>query len=287
MVLQKVLPFLVLCLFSFVNTGLAQSTVTGIVTDPELETPLLNATVTISNTDLSTTTDNNGRFTFENVPEGTRNLTVTHEGHTPYTQEITVLANQTVDLGTITLNTPTVPSFIQQKSIPVISLSTDEIGEVESQDISGLLSASRDLFASTAGFTWGTRRFRVRGYQSEDFVTSINGIPMNDLESGRVFWGQWGGLNDFVRNQEVSIGLSPVDFAFGGVGGAANINTRASNHRVQKRFSYALTNRSYRNRLMGIYSTGMRPNNWGLTVSASRRWANEGYVEGTFFDGNS
>ncbi len=287
MVLQKVLPFLVLCLFSFINTGLAQSTVTGIVTDPELETPLLNATVTISNTDLVAKTDITGRFTFDKVPEGARILTISHESYAAFNREIMVVANQTMDLGTVTLAAPTVSETVQQNDIPVISLASDDIGEVESQDISGLLSASRDLFTSTAGFTWGTRRFRIRGYQSEDFVTAINGIPMNDLESGRVFWGAWGGLNDFVRNQEVSVGLSPVDFAFGGVGGAANINTRASNHRVQKRFSYARTNRSYRNRLMGIYSTGMRPNNWGLTVSASRRWANEGYVEGTFYDGNS
>ena len=287
MVLQKILPFLVVCLFCFANVGISQTSVTGVVTDPELETPLLNATVTISNSDLVAKTDLNGRFTFDNVPAGTQTITITHESYAAFNQEITVVANQVTDVGTMTLATPTVSSTIQQNDIPVISIASDDIGEVESQDISGLLSASRDLFASTAGFTWGTRRFRIRGYQSEDFATSLNGIPMNDLESGRVFWGAWGGLNDFVRNQEVSIGLAPVDFAFGGVGGAANINTRASNHRVQKRFSYAATNRSYRNRIMGTYATGMRPNNWGLTVSASRRWAEEGYVEGTFDNRNS
>lgn len=287
MVLQKILPFLVVCLFCFTNASLAQTSVTGIITDPELETPLLNAIVTISGTTLMTKTDINGKFRLDNVPAGPQTLNVKQENYADFSQEITVTANQVNDLGALNLTAPVVSSTIQQNDIPVISIASDDIGEVESQDISGLLSASRDLFASTAGFTWGTRRFRVRGYQSEDFVTSLNGIPMNDLENGRVFWGAWGGLNDFVRNQDVSIGLAPVDFTFGGIGGAANIDTRASNHRVQKRFSYARTNRSYRNRLMGIYATGMRPNNWGFTVSASRRWADEGYVEGTFYDGNS
>jgi hypothetical protein len=53
------------------------------------------------------------------------------------------------------------------------------------------------------------------------------------------------------------------------------------------RVSYALTNRTYRNRVMATYSTGMLKNGWAFTVSGSRRWAEEGYIPGTPFDAYS
>jgi len=267
---------------------MAQTSITGIIVDPEIGTPLLNVKVTLKGTDLVAATNVAGEFTIKDAPSGKQTLLVEQEGYADFTQIVNVIANQVNNVGEIELSdNESTAANDEDAAIPIISIASDEVGEVESQEVSGLLSASRDLFASTAGFTWGTRRFRIRGYNSEDLSTSINGISQNDLESGRVFWGAWGGLNDITRNTEISIGLSPVDFAFGGIGGATNINTRASNQRVQKRFSYALTNNSYRNRLMGTWSTGMRPNNWAVSISASRRWAEEGYVEGTFYDANS
>lgn len=288
MTLRKLLPCLVFCLFFIINFSTAQTSITGTVLDPEIGTPLLNVKVTLKGTDLVAITDIAGVFTINEAPTGNQTLKVEQEGYAVYTQIINVMANQVNEIGTIELSdNESNAANDEDAAIPIVSLAADDVGEVESQDISGLLSASRDLFASTAGFTWGTRRFRIRGYNSEDLVTAINGVPQNDLESGRVFWSAWGGLNDLTRNAEISIGLSPVDFSFGGIGGATNINTRASNQRVQKRFSYARTQASYTNRIMGTWSTGMRPNNWALSVSASRRWAEEGYVEGTFYDANS
>ncbi len=35
---------------------------------------------------------------------------------------------------------------------------------------------------------------------------------------------------------------------------------------------------------MATASTGLMDNGYAFTVSASKRWAEEGYVEGTFYD---
>ncbi len=173
----------------------------------------------------------------------------------------------------------------EQVEIPTFTLSESDISNDEgSQDVSGLLQASRDIFVSTAGYTFGPARFRIRGYDSQNLSVLMNGVPLNDLQTGRAYWSSWGGLNDATRYKDVQNGIVSSEYAFGGVGGITEIITRPSLYRKQVKFSYSLANRSYRNRLMFTYSTGEMTNGWSFVASGSRRWANEGYVEGTFYD---
>ena len=173
----------------------------------------------------------------------------------------------------------------EEEAIPKIFVNaTSDEADNEGQDISGLLQSSKDIFVSTAGYTFGTTRFKIRGFDSENMTVMMNGIPVNDMETGRAYWSSWGGLNDATRNKEISIGISPSNYTFGGVGGTTNMITRASSFRKGVKLTYSSTNRSYRNRLMVTAATGMQDNGWAFTVSASRRWAQEGYVEGTFYD---
>ncbi|MCD4664426.1 MAG: TonB-dependent receptor plug domain-containing protein, partial [Bacteroidales bacterium] len=182
-------------------------------------------------------------------------------------------------------------SVISEKevsSVPTISITALELAnDEESQDISGLLQSSRDIFVSAAGYTFGRARFRIRGLNTENTSVLMNGIPMNNVETGRVYWSIWGGLNDVTRNKEIKTGVSPSQLGFGGICGITNIITRASSYRKGMKLTYSSSNRSYTNRLMYTLSTGMMDNNLAVTFSGSRRWANEGYVKGTFYDAYS
>jgi len=161
---------------------------------------------------------------------------------------------------------------------------SDLDAEIAGQDVSGILRASRDVFDATAGYNFGAARFRVRGLGGEFSPVSVNGILMNDLESGYASWSLWGGLNDVTRWAESSTGTSASRHSFGNVGGWSNIDLRASQLRKGTRLSYALTNRTYRNRAMGTYNTGMMANGWAFSLSGSLRWSDEGYVPGTFYN---
>lgn len=170
-------------------------------------------------------------------------------------------------------------------NLPTISLSASELeNDQQSQDISGLLQSSRDVFVRTAGYNFGPLRFRMRGYDSENTTVMINGIKVNDMVTGRAYWGSWGGLNDITRYQDVKAGISASEHAFGGVGGVTQIEGRASSLRKGTRLTYSLSNRSYANRVMFTTNTGMMDNGWAFSLSGSRRWGNEGYVKGTFYD---
>ncbi len=169
--------------------------------------------------------------------------------------------------------------------IPTFTLSETGLNdESQSQDVSGLLQASRDIFVSTAGYVFGPARFRIRGYDSQNISVLMDGISLNDPATGRAYWSSWGGLNDITRYNVVQNGIVSSEYAFGGVGGITEINARPSTFRKQVKFSYSLSNRSYRDRLMFTYSTGVMPGGWSLVASVSRRWAQEGYVAGTFYD---
>ncbi len=96
-----------------------------------------------------------------------------------------------------------------------------------------------------------------------------------------------GGLNDALRNKVVRTGITDSPYGFGSVGGLTNIITRASSYSRGLKASYAITNRTYTNRVMAIASTGLMKNGWAVVVSGSRRWAKEGYVEGTSYNAYS
>lgn len=169
--------------------------------------------------------------------------------------------------------------------VPMITITASELeSDQPSQDLSGLLQASRDIFVSRAAYIFSNARFRMRGYDSKNTRVLINNLPMNNIESGRAYWSNWGGLNDAVRNKVIVNGLNPTDYGFGGVGGLTNISTLASKYRPQTKLSISAANKSYRNRVMLTHSSGMSDKGWAYTISGSRRWAEEGIVEGSFYD---
>lgn len=191
------------------------------------------------------------------------------------------LAAQSQD--TTKANSDTTDSNIIPVFITTESLESDN----QSQDVSGLLQASRDVYVGIAGFNFSAARYRLRGYGSEHYRVMMNSIPMNDPESGWAIWAYWGGLNDITRYPESKNGINTGGLDFGGIGGYSNISLRASDIRKGSRVSYALTNRSYRNRAIVTHSSGMNDKGWAFAFSGAFRYSKEGYVEGSHFNGGS
>ena len=170
-----------------------------------------------------------------------------------------------------------------------ISLTDDELSDdtSASDNISGLLNSSMDVFYRTAAYEFSSSFFKVRGLDSDNAIVQINGIKMNKLYNGRPQWSNWGGLNDVLRNQELSNGSIPLKYNFGGILGSNNINIRASEYGEGGRITYSSSNRSYANRMMASYNSGMLEKGWAYSLSIGRRWGNEGYQDASFYDSNS
>ena len=259
------------------------NTVKGSVLNSETKIPLQNIIVTIDRTTISHITDAKGNFNLTHIPTGNHVVKISYQGFETQYFPINVLQGSTIDLGTIYLS---VIIFSPRENHGSILLTEDDLNNDrgESENTTGILQASKDVFQNRAAFDWGQSFFRVRGYDSKNATLLINGISMNKLFSGRPEWNNWGGLNDATRNQELTLGLSASAYTFGGVLGSSNISTRASSYRPGLRISSSSSNRTYTGRGMVTYNSGVQKNGFAYSVSASRRWGNQGFINGTIYD---
>ncbi len=178
---------------------------------------------------------------------------------------------------------------LQYNEVPTIMLLDSDFDESSTSvnDASTLLNSSRDVFNSIAAYNFGSLRYRVRGNDSKYSDVMINGILMNDPETGRPVFSNWGGLNDAFRNSVLVEGLGRTDAGFGGLGGLTSYSTRASQYRKQVSLSYAISNRSYNHRVTASVGTGEIGKGWYLMLAGSGRYAKKGYTEGTFYEAAS
>lgn len=257
----------------------------GKVIDAKSQKPLQNVVTTIQSNNQSVLTDFEGNFVFQALPSGAQVLVIKSTGYNQQTLMLEPFTGETIDLGTIVLE----EDITSEQQLSLVTITENDLGDDNSgsESTSGLLQATRDAYQQAAAFNWGQSRFRIRGLDNEYGVTMINGIVMNKLYDGRPQWSNWGGLNDATRNQEFTMGSAPSDYTFGSALGTQEINTRASFYRPGTRISMSGTNTNYSWRTMGTYASGMDKDGWAFVVSASRRWAQEGYFEGTDYAANS
>lgn len=262
-----------------------QSTVKGKVVDSKSQSPLGSVKVMIQSNEQFVTTNNLGEFQLKDVLIGNQILVVSVDGYNTQNFAIEVVAGQTLDVGMMFLE----ENVTSEQQLSLVTITDNDLGDSNSgsESTAGLLQSSRDAFQQAAAFNWGQARFRIRGLDNAYGVTMINGVVMNKIYDGRPQWSNWGGLNDATRNQEFTLGSAPSDYTFGGILGTQEINTRASLYRKGTRISYSGTNTNYSWRAMATTNSGLMENGWAYSISASRRWAQEGYFEGTDYAANS
>jgi hypothetical protein len=257
----------------------------GKVIDAKSQKPLQNVVAVLQSNNQSVLTDVDGNFAFQTLPSGAQVLVIKSTGYNQQNLMLEPSTGETIDLGTIVLE----EDITSEQQLSLVTITENDLGDDNSgsESTSGLLQATRDAYQQAAAFNWGQSRFRIRGLDNEYGVTMINGIVMNKLYDGRPQWSNWGGLNDATRNQEFTMGSAPSDYNFGSALGSQEINTRASFYRPGSRISMSGTNTNYSWRTMGTYASGMDKNGLAYVISASRRWAQEGYFEGTDYAANS
>lgn len=162
----------------------------------------------------------------------------------------------------------------------------DDMDNGGSNYVPSLLHSSRDVYTSNTSYNFSIAYFKARGYDNKYQSVFANGFDMSSMVTGRASYSQWGGLNHVFRYPEAVNYMDAAAFGFGDIGGASNYNLRASNFRKQLRASYSMANRTYNNRLMLTYSSGLTPKGWAFTASASARFGNYmAYVDGTSYLG--
>jgi hypothetical protein len=260
------------------------NSIKGKVTDKASKTALVDVKISIQDTESYVFSNADGTFLLSDIKNGDYTLQLSKSGFETVYLPVSI-NNQVVDLGEIALYT----AVNQNLDSSVITISEEELTDDEAggaDNVAGLLQSSTDAFQQAVAFNFSQVFFKERGYDSNLSKLLFNGIPMNKYSNGRPQWSEWGGLNDMMRNDEFTMGLHASDKSFGGVLGSTNYITRASKYRKGGQISYAVTNSNYDGRVMATYNTGLMENGFALSVSASRRYAQEGYAEGSAYNAN-
>ncbi|MDW5289963.1 TonB-dependent receptor [Formosa sp. PL04] len=276
-----------LCFFCSFQSVLAQvQNISGSVKDGVSLLPLDQVSIQIEGTNYSAETNKLGEFNIENTNVfGEYILKLSKTGYADKRYPIIIYRDIALHIDDMFLQRDATAN----QDLYTIILTDDELNDDTgvADNISGLLQASQDVFQRTAAFEFSGSFFKIRGLDSSEGTLLINGIEMNSMYNGRMQWSNWGGINDVMRNQEFSFGLSASTLNFGGVLGATSVSTRASKYRQGGRITYTSSNRSYSNRLMASYASGLVKNGWAYALSIGKRWGNEGYQDATFYDANS
>lgn len=283
---------LLLALFLTSATIFAQGTITGKVIDSEMDGPLPGANVKVKGTSNGTMTDFDGNFSLD-VDAARGSIEISFVGYK--TKEVQFSVNGSTDLGSITLapdagalDEVVVTSFslaIDRKTpVAVSTISAAEIEtKIGNQEFPEVLKSTPGVYANKAGGGFGDAELRMRGFEGQNIAVLINGVPVNDMENGRVYWSNWAGLSDVTKTMQTQRGLGASKVAVPSIAGTVNIVTKSTDAEKGGNVFAATGNDGY-TKFGTTVSTGMNENGLAATVSASRT-AGNGYVDGTEFVG--
>ncbi|MDR0231655.1 MAG: TonB-dependent receptor [Dysgonamonadaceae bacterium] len=275
--------YLFLLLFFSVSAFSQTTSLKGMIVSSSTNMPIPGISIQLQNSGLSAISSFDGSFLFEGISPGEDRLFISSPEINNSEMTVDIIENQTNDIGTVYVS-ENARKLFSEGAFTLID--EEDIGEEDqsSHNVSSLMTASNDVYISSTSWNFAAMRFKLRGYDYRYSNMYINGINFNDPERGGFSYGMIGGLNDATRSKDVVNGLNPSTFTFGQIGGSGNIITNAANFSRGTRVGLAYTNRAYTLRGSALHSTGLMKNGWAVTASVAYRWADEGFIEGTFYN---
>ncbi|TXD83778.1 TonB-dependent receptor [Subsaximicrobium wynnwilliamsii] len=278
----------ILVLTMFCSFAFAQSTVSGTIIGSDMNQPLPGVNVIEKGTSNGSATNFDGQFII-NTKSATGELVLSFVGYTSKT----IAFSGDMDLGKIMMD----PSEVGLQEVQIIAsvavdrktpvaVSTIRASEIElklgSQEFPEILKSTPGVYVTKTGGGFGDGEIRLRGFNSENVAVMINGVPVNDMENGRVYWSNWAGLGDVTSSMQVQRGLGASKVAVPSIGGTINIISKTTDVEEGGNFYTTLGNDGFKK--FGVtYSTGLMDNGLAVTVSGSKT-DGDGYVDGTPFN---
>jgi len=284
--MKKVVVILLSVFCSFLTS--AQTTLSGKVTDANTGESLIGATI-IYGKGQGTATDFDGNYSLKIQP-GERNIQVSYVGYKAVNQVISIKGkSQVLDfkLKTILLNEVQVVADIARDRETPVAFSTIPMKkineELASQDIPMVLNSTPGVYATQTGGGDGDARITIRGFNQRNVAVMLDGIPVNDMENGWVYWSNWFGLDAVTSNIQVQRGLGASKIAIPSVGGTMNILTKGTGNKAGGTIKQEVGSFGKLRTSVG-YNSGKLDNGWGYTLAGSYKKGN-GFVEETWSEG--
>ncbi|MEM6964951.1 MAG: carboxypeptidase-like regulatory domain-containing protein [Bacteroidota bacterium] len=278
-------------LFLFLSSSFqvfSQAKILGIIKDAETGEELIG--VNILSAEGGTVSDYDGSYVLP-LPTGEHEITFSYVGYETTVHKISIVGKRDVifDLkmsgGQILKQINVVADIALERKTPVAFSNIPTVKlqeELAAQDIPMILNSTPGAYATQAGGGDGDARITIRGFDQRNVAVMLDGIPVNDMENGRVFWSNWFGLDLVTKTMQVQRGLGASKLAIPSVGGTINILTKGIDAKPGGSFRQEYGNNGFLRSTFGL-TTG-RINGWGLSIAGSYK-RGDGWVDGTFTEG--
>ncbi len=284
---MKKLFTLFACVLMALNLMAQDRKVSGTVIDSDNGDPLIGVSVVEKGTTNGTVTDFDGNFTLTIPANATLQFSYVGYASKEMKPSKNILGTVKLDPEAIGLSDVTVTGQIAVQRKTPVAVSQVTALEIEerlgAQEFVEVLKNTPGVHANKQGGGWGDSEIYMRGFSSENVAVMVNGIPMNDMEWGGVYWSNWQGLSDVTSVVQTQRGMGASKVSAPSVGGTINVMTKGIDAKKGGSISYAMGNDGY-NKVAFSVSTGLMENGWAITVLGSRTWG-DGYAQGTDFTG--
>lgn len=286
-VMKKSLLTVVLLLLASLHS-FAQQMITGYVRDSENGEGILGANVRTSDNKYFTATNIDGYYQLK-VPDGVYTVTASFVGYKTLSAKATVAGkNIKIDfpLKSNVLNEVEITADVAiDRTTPVAFSNIGELKlkeESSARDMTMMINATPGAYATEQGGGSGDSRVNLRGFDQRNIAVMVDGVPVNDMENGWVYWSNWDGLSEVTRNMQVQRGLGASKLALPSVGGTINIITRG----LDQKQSFVIKKEvgsNFHDRTSFGFNSGVIGKGWGVTLAGSRK-TGEGWVDQCWTD---
>ena len=178
-----------------------------------------------------------------------------------------------------------VADIAKDRKTPVAVSTIKEAQIVErlgNQEFPEILKTTPSVYSAKGGGGFGDGRLNIRGFDTNNTAVMINGVPVNDMEGGTVYWSNWAGLSDVTSAMQVQRGLGSSKLAIASIGGTINIVTRAADKKREGNVTVGVGNDGYLKTLFS-YNTGKSAKGWSTSFLMSRTAGNT-YIDASKFE---
>ncbi len=287
--MRKAYKFLVFAMLFVTSAMFAQKyTVQGTVTNAENGEKLIGANVVVKGTYTGAATDENGHYAFK-LDKGNYTIVCSYIGFETKEANVNVTNNVEVNFSLrdkqFSLSVTVLADRAKEQETPVAFTDVEKKDmelKLGSQDIPMVLNTTPSVYATQQGGGAGDARINVRGFNQRNVAVMINGVPVNDMENGWVYWSNWDGLGDATSSIQVQRGLTAVNLATPAIGGTMNIITDPTAHNLGFSFKQEFGSGSFlKTSLYG--NTGLIDKKWAVTLGVVRK-TGDGVVDKTWTD---
>lgn len=289
---KSLIQFLLMAVLSaYTAVAWSQTTVRGQLVDAETGEPLVGAAVMVEGTTQGSVTDIDGYFKQSVASNAT--LLFKYVGYKDLKEKVKQ-KGASVNLGIIRMT----PDAVMLKDVVItssvavarktpVALSTVDPVFIEeklgTQEFPELLKSTPGVHANKQGGGFGDSEIYMRGFDNSNIAMMVNGVPMNEMEHGGVYWSNWAGLSDVARSIQTQRGLGASKVSAPSVGGTINIVTRNLDAKKGGFLSYGMGNDGM-NKILFSVSSGISKSGWAFTLMGGKNWG-DGYIQGTDFEG--